>query len=192
MSRAPKPHPDVETVVTPVSGCVELRPPRRADSRGVFVKPFSREAFAQLGLSVDWHELFWTCSRRGVVRGFHIQLPPHDHAKFVFCVAGTTHNVALDLRRDSPAYGKSAVVALSAKEGNALYMPSGVAHAFQALTDDATLVYLAGSAHAPSHDHGGRWDSAGFEWPLPLTEVSERDAALPLLGEFDSPFRFTG
>jgi dTDP-4-dehydrorhamnose 3,5-epimerase len=179
-------------VDTGIPGCVQLRPQTHEDARGTFAKPFARSAFEQLGLSTDWAEAFWSTSHRGVVRGFHLPLPPHDHDKLVICVAGETHNVVLDLRKGSPAFGKTAPVQMSKSPATALFVPCGVAHAFQAMTSDATLLYLVGSEHVPSHDGGVRWDSAGISWPLEPTAVSARDAALPALGAYVSPFQFLG
>lgn len=178
----------MEILRTPLDGCVEIRPPVRADDRGAFVKPFHRETFAANGLPVEWAEVFWSTSRRGVVRGFHFQRPPDDHAKLVFCVHGEVHDVALDLRRGSSSYGRTASVTLSRVAGNGLLIPAGFGHAFQALTDDATLVYLVTSVHSPENDAGVRWDSAGLDWPLPVTGVSPRDAALPRLDTLTTPF----
>ncbi len=126
-------------VETPIPGCVQLRPPTHEDVRGTFAKPFARSAFERLGLSGDWAEAFWSTSHRGVIRGFHIPLPPHDHDKLVICVAGETYNFALDLRRGSPAFGETAAVRMSKAPATALFVPRGVAHAFQALSGDATL-----------------------------------------------------
>lgn len=181
----------VELDATAIPGCVLVRPPRHEDARGAFAKPFARAAFAEAGLATEWHECFWSSTRRGVVRGFHFQRPPAAHDKLVFCVAGAVADVALDLRLGSPTYGRAASVELRAAEGAALYLPRGLGHAFQALTEDAVLVYLVSSAHAPADDAGVRWDSAAHVWPLPVVGVSDRDAALPPLGAFASPFHFT-
>lgn len=174
---------------TALAGCIEIRPPVQRDHRGQFAKPFHVAEFTARGLPAHWAEVFWSTSNRGVIRGFHFQLPPHEHAKLVFCVAGVAFDVALDLRSDSPTYGQSANVMLSAAEGNALLIPAGFGHAFQAVADQTTLMYLVSSVHAPTHDSGVRWDSAGVSWPEGNATVSARDASLPRVEEFISPFR---
>jgi dTDP-4-dehydrorhamnose 3,5-epimerase len=175
---------------TEIAGCQIVRPPLHRDQRGAFAKPFARSAFAEAGLATEWHECFWSSSRRGVVRGFHFQRPPVAHEKLVFCVSGAVADVALDLRVGSPTYGRTVSVELRADDGVGLYLPIGLGHAFQALTDDAVLVYLVSSSHAPAEDAGVRWDSVAHAWPLPVVGVSPRDEALPVLDAFASPFRF--
>lgn len=174
---------------TGIPGCVVRSGPVHRDERGWFVKPFQASAFA--GTDPVWAECFATESARGVVRGFHLQLPPVAHAKLVWAAAGAARSVVLDLRAGSPSYGKAVPVDLRAGEGDALFVPPGVAHAFQARDDGTVLVYLVTSEHDATRDAGVRWDSAGVEWPLPVTTVSARDRALPALAEFATPFRYT-
>jgi dTDP-4-dehydrorhamnose 3,5-epimerase len=173
-----------------ISGCFRLTSPVHGDSRGRFVKPFTTTGFERAGLRHDWAECFWSESRFGVVRGFHIQLPPADHAKLIWAAAGASHSVLLDLRAGSPTFGTAESVRLDASNGHALFAPEGVAHAFQAMAEGTILTYLVTSGHDPALDAGVRWNSAGVEWPLAVTEVSARDRALPTLAEFKSPFRF--
>jgi dTDP-4-dehydrorhamnose 3,5-epimerase len=125
-----------------------------------------------------------------VVRGLHFQTPPRDHAKTVNVIRGAIHDVVVDLRLGSPAYGRPATFALGAGEPAALHVPRGCAHGFQALSDDTVVAYMVGSEHAPEHDSGIRWDSVAADWPIAEPVVSERDAAFPPLSEFESPFRF--
>jgi dTDP-4-dehydrorhamnose 3,5-epimerase len=172
-----------------ITGCALLHLFRAGDARGTFLKLFERSTFAELGLDPEVVEVFCSTSHLGVVRGLHFQLPPHAHAKTVVPLAGAIHDVVVDLRVDAPTYGEHAAFELSADAGTALHVPVGCAHGFQALTQDAIVAYLVSTEHAPEHDTGIHWDSAGIRWPLPPAMVSERDAALPHLGEFDSPFR---
>ena len=172
---------------TDVRGCVVLRLEPHEDARGGFLKLFRRDEFAELGLDPTVAEVFWSTSRRGVVRGLHFQAPPHDHAKTVAVVSGAIYDVVVDLRLASPTYGRSVAFTLEAGDGRALHVPTGCAHGFQALTDDATVLYLVGTEHAPSHDAGIRWDSVEG-WPISPAVVSDRDAAFPALSDFTSPF----
>lgn len=173
-----------------IPGCSVLRHAVHRDDRGWFAKPFDAARFASAGLSHAWAECFASLSHRGVVRGFHLQLPPSDHDKLVWVAAGASMSAVLDLRVGSPSFGKIDVAELDTVQGEALYVPRGVAHAFQALADVTVLVYLVTSAHDPAHDAGIRWDSAHVKWPLPPAAISSRDRGLPALEAFDSPFRF--
>lgn len=173
---------------TALPGCGELRLPHSADARGRFLKLFHRDAFAALGLCADMAEVFCTTSHRHVIRGLHFQSPPHQHAKLVCCLEGAVQDVALDLRRDSPRYGEHVSLELSAEAGNALYLPAGFAHGFCVLSDSATLLYLTSHEHAPTHDAGIAWDSAGIAWATPSPVLSARDQHHPRLADFDSPF----
>ncbi|WP_230971265.1 dTDP-4-dehydrorhamnose 3,5-epimerase family protein [Nitrogeniibacter aestuarii] len=175
---------------TALPGCVELTLPRSEDTRGRFLKLFHRDAFAAMGLDPGVAEVFCTTSHRHVIRGLHFQRPPHAHAKLVACIDGAVQDVALDLRRDSPGYGQHIAVSLSADAGNALYLPSGLAHGFCVLSDSATMIYLTTTEHAPEHDAGIAWDSAGVAWATDEPTLSARDRAHPRLADFDTPFRF--
>jgi dTDP-4-dehydrorhamnose 3,5-epimerase len=173
-------------------GAVRVTHPVHRDERGWFAKPFDAPRFAARGLAPDWVECFASLSRRGVVRGFHLQLPPAQHDKLVWVAFGAAVSVLLDLRRGSPAYGVPEMVEHDRGHGDALFVPRGVAHAFQALTDDTLLVYLVTSAHDGARDAGVRWDSVGVRWPVAPGPVSARDRALPTLAAFDSPFQYDG
>jgi dTDP-4-dehydrorhamnose 3,5-epimerase len=132
-----------------------------------------------------------TVSAKGVLRGLHFQLPPHDHAKLVYCTAGEVMDVAVDLRVDSPTFRQFVCLTLSADQGNMIYLPPGLAHGFYTLSDSATLVYNVTTVYAPSHDAGIRWDSVGIPWPDQDPRVSERDHGFVAMEVFDSPFRNT-
>jgi dTDP-4-dehydrorhamnose 3,5-epimerase len=178
----------VNVTPTGLAGCVRLTPRVVPDDRGLFVKTFQSSVFNSLRLDADWREQFYSRSRRGVIRGLHFQRPPADHAKLVSCVRGRVFDVAVDLRKGSPTYGRAAGVELDDEGWEMLFIPSGFAHGFAALSDDAVMAYLTTSEHDPACDTGIRWDSAGIRWPVDEPIVSERDRALPALDGFDSPF----
>lgn len=172
---------------------LHARPLQRAcDNRGEFLKLYQHSVVASLGegLDPDVAEVFVSVSRRGVLRGLHFQVPPHDHTKTVVCLAGRAFDAVVDLRAGSPAFGRSTTFDLDAARPVALHVPRGCAHGFQALADGTVMAYLVSSEHAPAHDRGIRWDGAGITWPLPDPVVSDRDASFPTLDEFDSPFRY--
>jgi len=107
----------------------------------------------------------------------------------VYCLEGEILDVALDLRTDSKTFGEYCSFRLSAEETTAAYIPSGVAHGFCVVTAPALMMYHVSSEHHPQLDAGIRWDSFGFEWPCASPVVSDRDANLPRLADFTSPFR---
>ena len=160
---------------------------RFEDARGSFVKTYARSVFEAAGVDFDFREEFYSFSHKDVVRGMHFQLPPHDHAKLVYCPAGVVLDVLVDLRRGA-GFGRVASVVLSADEPAILVIPSGIAHGFKALRDESLMVYKTSTEHAPSHDAGIRWDSFGFDWDVAAPIVSARDAGHPALADFASPF----
>jgi dTDP-4-dehydrorhamnose 3,5-epimerase len=173
---------------TRLAGCLELEPPIHPDGRGLFVKPFQTSAFQEVGLPVDYREIFYSRSRRGVVRGLHFQRPPQAQDKLVYCVAGAVFDVVVDLRRASPTYGKCETFALDADRWRMVFIPAGLAHGFAALTDEAVMAYAVTTEHAPDLDSGIRWDSVPVEWPVAEPVVSDRDRALEPFSTFASPF----
>jgi dTDP-4-dehydrorhamnose 3,5-epimerase len=173
---------------TGLPGVHVLHLPRFTDSRGAFVKLVHASGFSKLDLRTDFSEQFFTVSQKNVLRGMHCQLPPHDHAKLVTCVAGEILDVVVDLRRSGPTFGHSIAVTLNAEHGRAIYIPPGCAHGFLTLSNEAITHYNVTSVHAPASDTGVHWQSVGFAWPVAAPLVSERDKALPPLGRFSSPF----
>lgn len=177
---------------TEIDGFVELQATVATDDRGSFVKTFHKEAFAENGLPAAFAEQYYSCSKHRVLRGLHFQLPPHDHAKMVYCVVGEIMDVAVDLRVGSPTFGRHAAVTVSAALGNQVVLLSGLAHGFYVKSETAIVVYNVTTTYAPRHDTGIRWDSAGIAWPDAHPLLSPRDAALPPLSDFKSPFAMSG
>lgn len=172
----------------PLPGCYEIRSEVFTDDRGSFRKSFSREAFVRRGLYCDFVESYTTVSRQGVLRGMHFQAPPHDHTKLVTCLTGAVIDVILDLRKASGHYGKYCAVELSEAAGNALYIPSGLAHGFFVPRGTAMMAYWVTSAHSPSHDCGIAYDSFGFFWPCETPTLSHRDRSFGTFADFLTPF----
>ncbi len=171
--------------------CSVLRFDCHRDQRGGFTKVFCAGLFERLGLPTELREAYVSTSRRGTIRGLHFQTPPHQHHKYVCCLSGRVWDVVLDLRHGSPTYGKHATVTLDGATPSMVQVASGCAHGFLALDEPAQMLYLVQTEHAPDHDTGVRWDSAGIEWPLSEAPiVSERDQGLPRLQGFSTPFRY--
>ena len=159
-----------------------VRQERRTDARGFFARTFCADEFARHGLPTVWAQSNVSYNARaGTLRGLHWQGGPLAEGKLVSCAAGSIFDVAVDLR-DGVTRGRWVGVALSAASGDALYIPPGLAHGFQA-TEDATAVsYQMTQPYDADLARGVRWDSPalGIDWPLAHPRVSDRDAALPV------------
>lgn len=123
---------------TTIPGCYEIIPRILRDERGVFVKVFHEGVFEEHGLTTDWREEYYSISHRGVLRGLHFQLPPHDHDKLVYCTAGAVLDAVVDLRKGSQTYGSHVLQELSAEMGNMLYIPRSLAHDFYVTSNKMT------------------------------------------------------
>jgi dTDP-4-dehydrorhamnose 3,5-epimerase len=179
----------MQSISQPLPGVHLLQPKVFEDNRGDFVKTYHEGAFHQLGIDFKPVEEFFSTSKEGVLRGMHFQLPPHDHAKLVYCIRGSVLDVLLDLRRGSSTYGQATSAVLSRQNHHQFFIPTGIAHGFLALEEDSVMVYKTTTVHAPSADFGVRWDSFAFTWPLDTNPIlSARDAAFPALTNFASPF----
>jgi dTDP-4-dehydrorhamnose 3,5-epimerase len=169
-----------------VEGAFLVRPEPHTDARGWFTRIFSVEDFATRGLdpTVDQMNLALT-EHAGTVRGLHYQLPPGAEAKLIRCVAGAIFDVVVDVRPGSPTFGRWAGRELTADDGDAIYVPPGCAHGYQALSSGARTLYHASSAYAPELERG--IDHAdpdlAIAWPLPPVNLSEKDRSLPALGD---------
>lgn len=163
---------------TALPGAWILELDRHEDQRGFFARSWcAREAEArglnprvvQCSVSVN--------KRRGTLRGMHYQMAPYQEAKLIRCTRGAIHDVILDLRRGSPAFKRHVAVQLDAEGGRMLYVPEGVAHGFQTLTDDTEVFYQMSEFYAPDHARGVRWDDPAFgiTWPDDDRTISERD-----------------
>ncbi len=171
-----------------ISGVFLARLNTLRDARGTFTKTYTSSAVGPTGLDYRIREEFFTVSAAGVIRGMHFQVPPHDHAKVVCCVAGAVRDVLLDLRRGS-GFGKVLAVELDSDSPAVLVIPPGVAHGFLALKHESVMVYKTTSEHCPEADRGVLWNSFGFDWGMDREPIiSNRDALHPRLEEFVSPF----
>jgi len=171
-------------------GAFRLLPKASKDQRGLFVKTFEEETYRSLGLRTDFAEHFFSVSHRDVVRGLHFQVPPHEHFKLVTCAFGVVMDVTVDLRVGSPTYHEIEIVELSGTDGCMLYLPPGIAHGFLTKSEVSVVTYEVTSAHSPSHDMGIRWDSIPLDWGVERPIISERDRSLPMLDQFETPFRY--
>ena len=168
---------------TTLPGVWLIDPDVFADDRGAFVRAWVRDEFAEHGLETDLVQGAIATNRmRGTIRGLHYQVAPHGQAKLVRAIRGRVFDVAVDLRPDSPTYRQWLGVELDSDNRRMLYLPRGIAHGYQTLTDDAEVFYFVSAAYAPDHQQGLRWNdpAIGITWPLgPPTAINDRDASYP-------------
>lgn len=165
-----------------------ITPQRLSDPRGFFSEAYNRRDLAKAGIEVEFvqdnESLSWC---RGTLRGIHFQKPPFAQDKLVRCVAGTILDVAVDLRRSSPTFGRYVSAVLSAENGAQLFVPIGFGHAFLTLEDNCRVLYKTSEHYAPDHEAGVRWDDPeiGIDWGLEASHVilSDKDRDLPVLQE---------
>ena len=170
---------------------------RFVDQRGWFSETFHERRLNEAGITCHFVQDNRSHSKRaGTLRGLHFQLPPAAQAKLVGVLRGRILDIAVDLRNGSPTYGKYVSAELSAENGCQLYVPVGFAHGFCTLEDDVEVMYKVSDYYAPSLDAGVCWDDVdiGFSWPFVKSDiiVSEKDARLPVLRSFISPFAYDG
>lgn len=172
----------MKIIPTHLHGVFEIVSRVFEDHRGMFVKTFHDGAFKEAGLETEFKESFYSVSKKGVLRGMHFQLPPHDHAKLVYVTSGEILDVAVDIRKESPTFGEYFSTKLSAGNAKSLYMAKGFAHGFLTLSESATVVYMTTTVHTPESDAGIRWDGFGFDWgDIDISLVSERDKLHPII-----------
>ena len=168
----------------PIAGLKRVARQRLGDDRGFFARLFCAEELRAAGWSAAIAQINHTMTaRKGTVRGLHFQRPPHAEMKLVSCVRGEVFDVAVDLRRSSLTFLRWHTEHLSADNNRALLIPQGFAHGFQALTDDAELIYCHSAAYDAASEGGinPRDPKLAIGWPLPIAEMSARDAAAPML-----------
>lgn len=180
----------MQLIDEPLPGVKILKPFIFEDSRGNFVKSFHEKQLAEHGIALNLREEFFSISARGVLRGMHFQTPPHAHQKLVYCLTGKVRDVVIDLRKESPTFGKSAAFELSAANRHIVHIPVGFAHGFLSCEDNSCLIYKTDAIHSPENDSGIIWNSFGFDWGVNPSEIfiSARDLAHQPLGTFFSPF----
>lgn len=175
-----------------IEGPVVIRPRVFNDARGYFYESYSKRDFDAAIGEVDFVQDNQSMSTRGVVRGLHFQRPPFAQAKLVRCLKGRVLDVAVDLRKDSPTYGKAMAVELTEENKLQFFIPRGFAHGFSVLSDEAVFQYKCDNYYAPEADGGISLldESLGIDWGIAPEDMilSEKDKNHPKLGEFDSPF----
>ncbi len=182
---------------TPLSGVKILTPRRFGDSRGFFSESWNKQTLSEQGLDYDFVQDNHSLSAQvGTVRGLHFQAPPHAQDKLVRCGRGRLFDVAVDIRKGSPTYGQWFGIELSFENGKQLLIPSGFLHGFVTREPDTEIIYKCTDYYAPEVDGAVRFDDPdiGIDWDMGDVEakLSDKDAAAPLLKDFDSPFIWEG
>lgn len=184
----------MDIIRTEIDGAFVLKPRVFEDERGYFFESYSKSEFDRLVGPVNFVQDNESCSVRGVMRGFHFQRPPYTQAKLVRCVRGRVLDVAVDIRKGSPTYGKHVAVELSEENHLEFFVPRGFAHGFAVLSDVAVFQYKCDAFYNPEADGGISIldDSLGIDWKIDLSEaiLSEKDKNYNMLKDFDSPFEY--
>lgn len=168
---------------------VKLFTPKRfGDHRGFFAETYSRKVLADNGFHDEFVQDNQSLSReKGVVRGLHFQLPPFDQAKLVRVIRGAILDVAVDIRRSSPTFGKWVSAEITSENFRQILVPAGFAHGFAVLTPDTEVVYKVTNYYSPAHDRGILWNdpALGIDWQIPESEavLSDKDRKHPVLAQ---------
>ena len=179
-------------IKTEISEVIIIEPTVFGDDRGYFLESYNKKAFEENIGSVNFVQDNESKSSKGVLRGLHFQKPPFAQAKLVRCIEGSVLDVAVDIRKGSPTYGKHVTVKLSGENKRQLFVPRGFAHGFAVLSETAIFAYKVDNTYAPEFDAGIRWNDKelNIQWGLEESEVlvSAKDVELPFFLEFESPF----
>lgn len=175
-----------------IPGCKLVGPPRRhRDARGWFSEHWNRRTFEAAGVihAFVQDNLAWS-AKAGTVRGLHFQSPPAAQTKLVSVLRGAVLDVVVDIRKGSPTYGRHVGVELTADNGLMMLAPRGTAHGLMTLSDDTLVLYKVDAFFDLENDRAIRWNDAalGIDWPAMEPEMSDKDAAAPLLAELPDYF----
>ena len=185
----------MKTRTLPIAGLIEIIPDRFGDDRGFFSETYSRQRLAAAGLDIDWvqdnHSL---SAEAGVLRGLHYQIAPFAQDKLIRVLRGAIFDVAVDLRRNSPSFGKWASCILSATAWNQLLVPRGFAHGFLTLEPGVEVTYKVSAPYSPAAERAIRWDDPdlAIDWPLSAKPpiLSAKDAAAPFFAALPADLEF--
>ena len=169
-----------------------IEPSVFGDTRGYFLESYNQKKFEEVVGKTSFVQDNESRSSKSVLRGLHFQKPPFEQAKLVRCIEGEVLDIAVDIRKNSKTYGQHIAVLLSGDNKRQLFVPRGFAHGFLVLSDTATFAYKVDNTYAPEFDAGIRWNDKelNIKWGMEDSEViiSAKDAELPFLSEFESPF----
>ena len=164
-----------------------IKPKIFEDERGFFMETYKKEDFEKAGIKGNFIQDNHSKSKYGVLRGLHFQKEPYAQAKIVRCIRGIIYDVAVDIRKNSPYFGKYVGVILSEFNKYQLYIPKGFAHGFVVLSNEAEVTYKVDNVYAPDYESGLIWDdpSINIEWPIDEPVISEKDKKWLTLKELE-------
>lgn len=180
----------MKIIDTNIQGLKILEPKVFEDTRGKFIKTFTNDFFKTLNLNINIKETYYSISHKDVIRGMHFQTPPDEHIKLVYVPYGEIIDVVLDIRKNSPTYGKFFEIKLSAENRKVLIIPEGLAHGFKSLKNNTNVTYMQTSCYSPNNDKGINYSSFGFDWKCSNPNLSDRDLSFPSLNDFITPFTY--
>jgi dTDP-4-dehydrorhamnose 3,5-epimerase len=157
------------------------------DHRGHFTRSFDEQIFTHYGLNRYWVQENHTLSKKkGTIRGLHLQLPPYSETKLIRVIKGAILDVFVDLRKDSPTFGKWASIELTDDNFKMIFIPRGFAHGFCTLTDNCEVIYKVDNFYSPNHEVGILWndDFLNIDWPVSNPIISKKDGKLPSFENF--------
>ena len=182
----------MDVIKTNIEGVVIIEPRIFKDARGYFFESFSQREFEEKVGKIQFGQDNESMSSYGVMRGLHFQRPPFTQSKLVRVIRGAVLDVAVDIRKNSPTYGKHVAVELTEDNHRQFFVPRGFAHGFAVLSDEAIFQYKCDNFYAPQADGGISIldGDLGIDWHIPMDKaiLSEKDTKHPLLKDFDSPF----
>lgn len=177
----------MDVIKTDIEGVVIIKPRIFNDARGYFFESFSQREFEEKVGNIRFVQDNESKSSYGVMRGLHFQKPPHSQSKLVRCVKGRVLDVAVDIRKDSPTFGKHVAVELSEENHLQFFIPKGFAHGFAVLSDEAVFQYKCDEFYAPESEGGIQLmdESLGIDWKIPLDKaiLSDKDRLYPNLND---------
>lgn len=180
----------MEIIASPISGLFRIKPRVFSDDRGSFFESFSKKILSDAGIDVDFVQDNQSVSRANVLRGLHFQAPPHAQAKLVRVTRGAVLDVAVDIRKNSPTYGKHETILLSAENNMMFYIPAGFAHGFVSLEDNTVFQYKCSAYYNKASEGCLLWNdpTLNIDWNVERPLLSPKDAEGQLLSGFVTPF----
>ncbi len=168
-----------------IPDAILITPKVFVDGRGFFMETYQKEEFAKAGITGEFVQQNHSKSVKGVLRGLHYQKEPYAQAKLVRCIKGEIFDVAVDIRKNSPTFGKYVSVILSEENKNMLYIPRGFAHGFEVLSDEAEVVYSIDNIYSKDSESGIIWNDPHIKinWPIKSPILSEKDKKWPNIKE---------
>lgn len=180
----------MQVSTTSIEGLLVIQPNVFTDARGYFYEPYNKKVFADKGIPDEFVQDNQSCSQKGVIRGLHFQNPPHAQAKLLRVIQGSIWDVAVDIRKSSPTYGKYFGIELSAENKTIFYVPKGFAHGFLTLEENTILFYKCSGFYNKASEESLLWNDPDIAIPWNITNpvLSEKDLNGKKLSEFKSQF----